>query len=532
MFLQWFSVFSNMANPIQSGTLCGDPFVNKYVDVLHENIFIDIDENFKTANFKIEYHIDASQDGIQIPFLFYAQDYLGDFVVKIDGKQINLKEIGEEYKKFDKRKLKDFSSLFVSEKNNKPDLLDEIDTHDELGFYINSNDLIFFDTDISKGKHLIEVTYKAKRWTDRSGLMNRYYFRYALSPAKFWKSFGTLHLEINTSDLDGELSLNIENINELEKKTKLDFNEIPVDILEIKFNPKKSEKTVFLQKIGIDTITLIFFFFMLIVHLIATIYYRKKNLQKRFSLVVILGSLLIPFIVLLFWLQLRNMLFNSMGEHAGMRGYDFMIFSLYPIILPFYWLIFWIFDRVLKRKLIRKIAGILIISFTLISCDKGNLYFDKVYIPKKYELQKAEKNKCFGCGYDYPHETDSTFVFSTKNGTFYLSRSKVNQYDKVSQDLKKLKNETAKEYLENYFESQHKVILSDLNITEENTVSKRFDFEKKSILFGYFFRDEAYAKILVFDEKDIYALNFQEKGKNVKQDFKEMIEGVFENIKK
>ena len=111
LFLQ-IQVFANMANPVIEGTLGGSPFVNKYVDVIHEDLFIKPDKSFQYATFNVKYHIDASRDGVKIPFLFYASEYSGSFTVTVDGTPIPIQDIPYGLKKHENRKFKDFSYFF------------------------------------------------------------------------------------------------------------------------------------------------------------------------------------------------------------------------------------------------------------------------------------------------------------------------------------------------------------------------------------------------------------------------------------
>ena len=87
------SALANMANPVIEGTLGARPFVSQYVDVVHEDLSIKIDENFQYASFNVKYHINSSTDGFQIPFLFYASEYLDSFSVTIDGVKVEIQEI-------------------------------------------------------------------------------------------------------------------------------------------------------------------------------------------------------------------------------------------------------------------------------------------------------------------------------------------------------------------------------------------------------------------------------------------------------
>ena len=83
---------ANMASPVNRGTLSGNPFLNNYVNVLHENTLITLDDAYAYAKFDVEYIIESEKDGINIPLLFYAFGYDADFVVTLDGEQIDLKQ--------------------------------------------------------------------------------------------------------------------------------------------------------------------------------------------------------------------------------------------------------------------------------------------------------------------------------------------------------------------------------------------------------------------------------------------------------
>lgn len=64
------SAKANMASPFIEGTKAASAISSRHVDILHESIFIQIDENFHTAKYKVEYMIKSDVVGKQIPLLF------------------------------------------------------------------------------------------------------------------------------------------------------------------------------------------------------------------------------------------------------------------------------------------------------------------------------------------------------------------------------------------------------------------------------------------------------------------------------
>jgi hypothetical protein len=76
-------------------------------------------------------------------------------------------------------------------------------------FIYKAHDLKYFDTDISKGVHKVSVEYVDNVWSDNSDWIKKYSFRYSLTPAKFWKSFGNLNITVEQDGTIKELSTNI-----------------------------------------------------------------------------------------------------------------------------------------------------------------------------------------------------------------------------------------------------------------------------------------------------------------------------------
>lgn len=341
-------VYGNMANPVIEGTLGGRPFVSEYVDVIHEDLFIKVDKNFDYASFNVKYHINSSKDGFQIPFLFYASEYLDSFSVKIDGIEVIINDISYDFKVPDNTKFKDFSYFFESPSHNDYSSV-VIDDSPNSGFHVSLHNMIYFETDISKGKHVIEVNYRATKWTDKRDWVNEYSIRYALSPAKYWKSFGTLYVKVDATDFDKELSSNLGKTKngDLKSIAEWEFDKMPKEILQINFIPKIPKTAQTLIKISPSGLACVTGSILALLHLLIVIWYRKKNQSKRFSLPLIIGSVLIPLTFLISWMNYYDIIDSYIGEHAGRtHGYTFFMLGLYPVITPIYWLI----DKQIKKK--------------------------------------------------------------------------------------------------------------------------------------------------------------------------------------
>jgi hypothetical protein len=343
---------ANMASPITKGTLGSSPFISRYVDILNEKILIIPDSLFETAYFKIEYQIKVSQSGIQVPLLFYASDYREDFKVWLDNAEIRLKPAPEYYENLEGTPLKDFGYLFDSGSENEERQV-IIENPEYAGFYVSVNNLKFFEADLEEGTHTIRVDYVAESWSDRSSWVTEYSFRYALAPAKYWKSFGELEITLDNSRFGKKIKTNlgIPVQGNTKAVTKWIFSAIPVEMLQVNYIPELNSAAGILIALGPTGLTVIFAVFLVLIHLLLMLTFRKKNPAKRFSRVMVAGSLIIPLLILTGYMASFSMIDASIGKDAGGRhGYTFLIFVFYPVIVPVYWVLMWWFDRTLKRK--------------------------------------------------------------------------------------------------------------------------------------------------------------------------------------
>lgn len=341
--------YGNMANPVIEGSLGSRPFVNEFVDVVHEDLLITIDSSFTQAKFNVKYHINASKSGMQIPFLFYASEYLEAFQIKIDGIEVSTKDIPNNLEFDEVEKFNNFSAFYESKRKNNEAVMEE---SPRGGFVISLQDMIYFEADISKGEHIIEVDYTAEKWTDTWQQVNTYSFRYALSPAKYWRAFGTLHITVDASNFSGDLESNIgePNQGDLGRTATWYFDELPTEILTISHQPKFSVFTEVIISLGANTFAFILGVLLIIVHISQIIKYRNNNLTKRYSIVVFSGNILVPFFVVVCWMGIKILITILLGDdEGGSNSYVGMGIILLPVFVIMYWIFTIVIDRSIKR---------------------------------------------------------------------------------------------------------------------------------------------------------------------------------------
>lgn len=346
---------ANMASPIIPGTIVATPFTSQYVDILGENIFIKPDRSFAYANYEIEYRISSSARGVQIPLLFYAIGYQDKFEIYFDGKEIQLKDLPNDLVNIDGKLYSDFEYIFKDAVYHEQE---EIFIEEMPGSktQVNISDLKYFETDIPEGEHIIKVKYRANSWINSSNWVNEYSFNYALSPAKFWKSFGGLHVTLDATAFDGKIVTNLPDPTQgtLDSVAVWDFNELPVETIELQHIPEIKPIAKALINFTPEGMAVSAGIILLLFHAIITIRYRNSNMNKRFSPVMIIGSLLVPLLILITYMTSYDIIDYFIGPGAsGRHGYIFLAIFLYPAILPFYFTTMWLADRIYRRNKLR-----------------------------------------------------------------------------------------------------------------------------------------------------------------------------------
>ncbi len=348
---------ANMSSPIWEGTATSTAFSSKDINILSEFIHIKIDADYRTAAFTVEYTLQSDVSGRQIPLLFYAQDYKDSFQVRVDNQSVAIQNIPEQYTHFALSPFSGFSRW--KDAGNQADARDRVTIQwdENSGFTYPINDLKYFETELGKGIHKVRVTYTANVWTDVSGWVKTYSFRYSLSPAKFWKSFGKLTVTVEQAGTVRPITTNIGAPLEqtiLAKNTWM-FTQLPAEYLEFSFTPEMSGLTKALINLQPFWLSIISGVLLFVLHLWLVLRYRRRHIHKKYSFVVIVGSWLVPFLILLSYIAYFMLIDYLIGEDAGRRhGYVFLIMILYPFFVPVYWTIMWLLDKLQKKKLLRK----------------------------------------------------------------------------------------------------------------------------------------------------------------------------------
>ncbi len=346
--------YANMSSPILRGSMLSSAYSSKDIDILKEKIVITISEDFDTAKYDVEYIIKSDIEGKQMPLLFHAMNYSENFTVIVDGNPVSIISLPDKFKTFPDGA---FSTFINSFNINAPDQDKRysIAIGDKETYEFTPYDLKYFEVDLGKGEHTISVHYNAFPTVDKSDWIKSYSFHYSLSPAKQWRSFGTLDITVNNSALAKELTTNLSTPTSGNTKgiAHWSFNKLPDDFIVIGYKPQKNLLIRSIIAFGPAGFTIIFIILLSGLHIYFIKDYRRKNVQKKRSAVVIIGSMLISFAFFIFFLSSFSMIDAIIGQDAsGRHGYVFLVIIFYPLIWGFYWLIMVSVDHMTRDKLL------------------------------------------------------------------------------------------------------------------------------------------------------------------------------------
>lgn len=344
-------LLANMASPYIQGTKIASAFSSRNIKVDKEVLHIKLDSNFNEAHFTVTYTITTEFETATIPLLFYAIDYKSNMAVTLNDSPIDLTPIAQYHNSTLLQQLFPYWST--------EDSSIKINWSEEHNEYISINDLIYFDAPINKGTHTIQVKYTADAWLDYTEYWIQKDFRYALSPVKYWNSFGSLDIIIDATASKYPISTNL-NLGQLTDSNhniyRWHFNELPADVLII--SPQYKINKIANTIISLDPyfLSLIIGVICIVIHAIVLYRFRKKNHNKRYALPLILGSIFIPAIILSLPILIYSIIEFSLGSIANSRasGYSILLLFFYPIVALIYFLIFWIWDRICKIIFKRK----------------------------------------------------------------------------------------------------------------------------------------------------------------------------------
>lgn len=337
---------ANMASPVHEGTAAASAFSSRNIDILSEKIGITIDKNFHTAAFDIIYHIKTDTGGIEVPLLFCAKDYKGLFKVWVDGSEVQVFDVkGSTDTSWT---LESFSNAFQEPNAGTVSPTVLVYWEENSGNYESVQDLKYFKARLAKGEHTIRVNYIAYAWTDTYNWVNDYSFRYSLSPAKYWRSFGTLEISLNVPQLDSPITTNLGAPvkGDFASTAEWKFSKLPADFILISYNPEPNflaKILILLHPAGLSLILAVFLF-LLSRKMIRK--YKAKHPAKKATWLIIINSGLAAFFILAGFMLFFPMIDAVIGSSAGeYHGYTFMIFIFYPLLAPVYGVLLWLTTR-------------------------------------------------------------------------------------------------------------------------------------------------------------------------------------------
>ena len=345
---------ANMASPIREGTKSAAVFSSRDIDILKEKLSVTINKDFSEADYIAEYQIYSEKEGKQIPLLFFAMNYKGDFRVFVDENETSLLEIPPDFTVESDSMFNGFSNEFNTSVDNSERKVVKIQFEKNSKREYPITDLKYFEVDLTKGEHRIRVEYTANVWKDRSGWVNKYRFPYSLSPARNWRSFGEIEIVLNSREFGKNLSTNIGqpssgNMNSI---ATWDFNKLPdADVFDVSYTPEINSATKAMIEIDPFGLACIAGIILALFHFIFIRNFRIRKPDKKFSWILVTGSLIIPFLIILCYIFSYDIIDGMIGNDASKyHGYTFLALAFYPIILIIYFVIMLIADIILKKK--------------------------------------------------------------------------------------------------------------------------------------------------------------------------------------
>jgi len=346
---------ANMAEPIIEGDLPARPFTSQFVDILHEDLLIKIDSAFQQAEVEAVYHLHAEKQGLQIPLLFYAIGYDGEgnlpmARVWLDGVPIQLKQLP--FYRYDSTSAE---AVYFATEFGADRLYEALEIQEDSFTSISlwPEEVLYYELDLDSGLHTVRVLYQADVRTDGWDWVNVYSIRYALSPAKYWKSFGTLDLTLDASACPYPIEVNLAepDSGNVSKIATWKLEGIPVDLLQISYTPEISEVAKILLSIGEDRISIGLLLFLWGLHIFLIFLDRKRAPYRKFSWVWLIGSLVFPGLMLLIRFGTAQLFHYTLAPHCLKEGgYTLILILGYPFVMPIYFLAMWIFDSAWKKK--------------------------------------------------------------------------------------------------------------------------------------------------------------------------------------
>lgn len=133
------------------------------------------------------------------------------------------------------------------------------------------------------------------------------------------------------------------------------FDKLPNDNFDIIYNPEISKLAQILISIDPFGIMILCGILLMTIHVAINFWYRKKKPIKKYSWIVIIGSLFVPYLSFYIFLISYDRIDNLIGVEASKHhGYYVFILFWLPIVFVIYLIIIWIIDWIFCSVLLHK----------------------------------------------------------------------------------------------------------------------------------------------------------------------------------
>lgn len=357
LFLLWLgfgasSAMANMASPWNDGSKGAFPLVSRQIDVLGESLRIRAFGELDSASVQATYRISVPP-GVHgaLPLLFVALDLHDAVRVLYDGRPVALSALP----------IMDLGGYLSTNVDGEQDPTVAVYFDEHTGHVYNLRDLQAFSVDLTPGEHTVEVQYSASPWTFRGSWIQERSIRYALSPARHWKSFGPLEVVIEVPAGEGMVRCTLKDPTEgsLPGRAVWRFAELPADHLAITFTPKVGPTARLLMGLSPFGIALGAGALLLLLHIRWMHRFRVNGHTGR-SWPLVVGALLAPLGFLLAYAFAYPLIDAAIGPVAsGRHGYEMLAVPFfYPVIMPLYALGCWLLDRFWKKRHAEEVAEV------------------------------------------------------------------------------------------------------------------------------------------------------------------------------
>ena len=341
---------AKMAKPYVDGVQGSTLFGNKNFSVISEKIAItaiaplglrELDDYAYPLKYKISYRIAADRQEL-LPLLLDTRMMEPPKSVIINGKRVNLQSLNKQH-------LSRFK--FLSPSSSGGDFYDIKFGDQTKAWGIQLQDLMYFEADMVQGENTIVVEYEGSPTYNVYGLLRKYEIQYALYPAKTWKSFGPIEVNLKLLKEDEVRNVNMGKLEDLTNGNyKLTIDKITGDDLTIVFSKKISTFAavlLFVEPFGLAVIAFLIASFFHIKWLIK----RRKQYPMKYNYTVPLGMFAVTIIAYGVFALGFDLIKWVMNDGGLKNGYILLIIFTAPFFFLIYGLITWLVDLQLKRKL-------------------------------------------------------------------------------------------------------------------------------------------------------------------------------------